>query len=157
MSRYTEEVGQLTGWFRNRLEPLNAFQMTEEDYQRGVDKLPKNLNALTREAFQHWLTQRKYELSYSQTCSAFFGAALALGKLTLIPRHPTFRLGTKVLIREVTNHDTGEKVKNVPATIKSVRGDHHMVTGEVAIGNKRAGSWCIVVHTRDLEKWLVLR
>src|ERR1044072_359639 len=129
MGRYVDESRQLEGWFRNRLTNIDPFQMTEEEYLGGVDNLPPHLKQLTTEAFDHWLQHRGYQLSYSQMCGSFFAAVGALKKITLVSRHPVFRLYTAVLIREVTVRGTDDKVFNVPAKITSVRGDDHVITG----------------------------
>src|SRR4051812_48281528 len=101
MGTYDTETQQLTGWFRNRLALVDPFMMTEENYQAGTDKLPGDLKVLIKAASDHWSDHRKYQLSYQQMHKAFFGAAFATNKLTLVPRHPQFRLGTQVLIKKV--------------------------------------------------------
>jgi hypothetical protein len=157
LSRYKVEIAELIGWFKNRLKDRSPFQMTEEDYRSGTDALPKDLASLVDEASKHWENERKYELSYSQICHSFFTAAKSLDKIVLIAKHPLFRLDTPVFIKEVTVRETNEKLRDIPALITSVRGDEHVVTGIVAIGNLKAHRWCIVVKTEKLEEELTIR
>lgn len=157
MGRYEDEVAQLVGWFENRLRGRPSFQMTEEDHRSGTDALPEDLASLVKEAFGHWLKTRKYELSYNQLCRAFFVAAKASGKITLVSKHPVFRLGTLVFIKESVARETGEKLYNLPAVITSVRGEEHVVTGVVGVGDAAAHCWCVVLKTDELEENLSLR
>ena len=78
---YEQQIKDLTAWFKDRIAAFDPFDMTRGDYKAGIDKLPKNYHGLTTEAFDLWLSEKHYELSYNQMCKAFFGAALELKKV----------------------------------------------------------------------------
>lgn len=158
MSRYIEEIDQLTEWFSKRLAYMPAFSMTEEDYLAGTDCLSVSHKILVKKAIKHWGKHRRYELSYNQLNRAFFAAAFELGKITLIPWHPVFHLGSEVTVNEVTT-TSGKTFTDVPGKITSVSGDVHIVTLEVAAieGDKKPGSSCVRIRTDDLNESLVSR
>lgn len=83
--RYSEEVDALRDWYAERLPALGPFTMTQGDYNAGTDRLPHSHSHLPRKAFNEWLTDRQYELSYNQSCQAFFAAANSLKLLTVEP------------------------------------------------------------------------
>lgn len=76
-SRYEMEVRLLTNYFRERLAVCGPLAMTDERRKIGTDSLTGLHGDLVRGSFVEWLAMRNYELSYNQTCKAFF-AALAL-------------------------------------------------------------------------------
>lgn len=81
--RYAKEVNDLREWLKQRLPALGKIKLTEAQWKAGTDsledaELPYHRD-LVRGAFIEWLTMRKYELSYSQMCCAFFGAAEECG------------------------------------------------------------------------------
>lgn len=81
--RYSEEVDALKAWYAERLPALGPFTMSQSDYDAGIDSLPESHTGLAQEAFNEWITNRKYELSYNQSCQAFFAAANSLKLLTV--------------------------------------------------------------------------
>jgi hypothetical protein len=72
---YRNQIADLTDWFAVRLKTMGPPRPTEQERIRGVDALPERYRKLTAEAFQVWLAERNYELSYNQLCIAFFMAA----------------------------------------------------------------------------------
>ena len=80
--QYKNAIAQAQAWFAERLPTLPEIHISRADFSAGTDALRReDLNALVGECFQHMLTKHKYELSYSQQCRAFFGAADALGRI----------------------------------------------------------------------------
>lgn len=77
---YIKQINDLQEWYEKELEKLPEFTMTEAEYKNGVDSLPEPYLSLTTEAFNEWLKEKNYELSYYQTCNAFFQAANKLSK-----------------------------------------------------------------------------
>lgn len=72
--RYQDEIKALTEYFSLRLPACGPLTLTPEERSAGVDSL-KGLHAdLVRGAFVEWIAIRDYELSYNQTCIAFFTA-----------------------------------------------------------------------------------
>lgn len=78
---YRDTVNSLYAWFKQEIVLYPDICLTETEYNRGVDALAEPYKSLLDYAFQKWLYAYKYELSYSQTCSAFFAAAEEFGKL----------------------------------------------------------------------------
>lgn len=155
MSRYEDEIADLIAYFKKQLVAHESFNMTEEEYQNGWASLPSDsLKDIARKAFDKWMSERSYELSYKQVCVSFFQAARELEKFTLVPRHPIFRLGTCVLIKCVYGEDGCEE--NVPGCITSVCGDEHIVTITASLWGKSGGSFCEVIHTNELDERLCL-
>jgi hypothetical protein len=62
---------------------LSKVTLTEDQYKAGTDSLDRYHSDLVQAAFIEWLTMRKYELSYNQSCVAFFSAAKDLGLLEI--------------------------------------------------------------------------
>lgn len=87
--RYSKEVNDLIAWFEERLPEKGAFVMSQADYQTGVDALKSPQHSLVNVAFTEWLSARQYDLSYNQTCQAFFAAAKNLNLLTIGQRQET--------------------------------------------------------------------
>jgi hypothetical protein len=79
--KYKQQIADLTDWFVERLPALGPVVLTEGEHKVGVDSLSGDHAELAREAFDVWLSERRYELSYNQTCNAFFAAAGRCGLL----------------------------------------------------------------------------
>ena len=71
---YVDHVDDLTAWFSKRLNLLSPVVYTREERDVGIDALPKHIRGLAKQAFDVWLKERNYELSYQQTCMAMFAA-----------------------------------------------------------------------------------
>jgi hypothetical protein len=71
---YQDEVKALTEYFTARLPVCGPLTLTDAERSRGVDSLKGLHSDLVRDAFVEWLAIRNYELSYNQTCIAFFTA-----------------------------------------------------------------------------------
>lgn len=156
-NRYNNEVSLLTGWFKNRIR--KPVTMAEEDFLAGIDSAPEDVQKLAKEASEHWRKHRGYELSYSQLCSAFFDAIRKKKMLTLIPRHPVFRLNTLVVLDylPISGGGRDDFVRDVPAKISGVKGDEHMIEPLVKIGNDdQPGRTCAFLQTSELEQHLQL-
>lgn len=80
---YNQQIDDLCTWFTERLEKLPVVTMSAVDYSRGTDSLTGEHAAMVKEAFDVWLTERNYELSYNQICMAFFFVARKIGKLVV--------------------------------------------------------------------------
>lgn len=80
---YEQQIVDLRVWFIQRLPAMGDFTMTQDEYKIGCDFLPDPWKALTTEAFNLWKSERGYELSYRQMCSAFFYAASHCGVISL--------------------------------------------------------------------------
>jgi len=78
---YHKMTTELDAWFVARLTGrAESIRMTPESYRVGCDALKEgDLRAMVKEADEVWKKEKNYELSYSQTCVAFFGAANRLG------------------------------------------------------------------------------
>jgi hypothetical protein len=81
--KYNTEVSVLVDYYCQRLPACGPIALTEAEYKRGVDSLAGLHADLVRGSFVEWLSQRNYELSYNQTCSAFFTAAQKLNLLSI--------------------------------------------------------------------------
>lgn len=77
---YRQQVLDLKEWFKKRLQG-ETVTLTTEEYASGTDSLPEPFKRMVQVAFDEWLTERKYELSYNQMCLAFFHAAQEVGAL----------------------------------------------------------------------------
>jgi len=82
MSRYADEVAALTAWFRPKLEG-QTLRISAAQHHQGTDGLPEPFHGMVTEAFDEWLYNRNYELSYNQMCVAFYGAAMLEEVLTI--------------------------------------------------------------------------
>lgn len=71
---YGKEIDILAAWFHDKIEPWQHMEISEEQRKNGVDDIPEILKEITLEAFREWGRSRSYELSYNQTCIAFFAA-----------------------------------------------------------------------------------
>lgn len=81
--RYTDAISQARAFFAERFPAMPEIQISQADFQAGTDSLHRpDIRALLAECFDYMLTQRGYELSYSQQCHAFFGAAGVLPRTT---------------------------------------------------------------------------
>lgn len=78
---YHQQIEELRDWFKAKLAALPEVVLTKYEYSAGTDSLKAPHAPLTKQAFDEWLAQRNYELSYNQMCSGFFTAARDLGKL----------------------------------------------------------------------------
>jgi len=87
--RYAKEVEDLRAWFMERLPVCGSISLTTDQYKAGCDSLAGLHHDLVRASSTEWLTKRRYELSYNQTCCAFFGAAKALNLLIVDGQQPT--------------------------------------------------------------------
>jgi hypothetical protein len=81
---YNKQVTDLTAWFTVRLNDTPRRSISKSDYLMGVDSLPEQLSVIVKEAFDTWIRDRKYELSYNQMCNAFFQAAATTGKVQVV-------------------------------------------------------------------------
>jgi hypothetical protein len=81
MEDYIKQINDLREWFKNELKSFPVLEMSRASYRGGVDSLPENYRQLTNRAFNVWLDEKRYELSYNQMCQAFFRAANDLGLL----------------------------------------------------------------------------
>lgn len=151
--RYSQETDKLQSHFKAAMVELKEpIRITEQEYKMGTDSLLKTSHGdLIREAVDKWNSKGEYELSYSQLCRAFFGAARELGKLDVVLAHPDFPLGVEVFIREVVDKRSGWRERMVPATKTSVSGDEHIFTHD---SNR---SLCSVFSTKDLSDALLIR
>lgn len=78
-THYTNAIAQAQAFLTERLSALPDIHISRADFHAGTDALRRpDVKALVTECFEHMLTAHKYELSYSQQCRAFFGAAGAL-------------------------------------------------------------------------------
>lgn len=71
---YRQQIIDLTEWFTVRLRRMPFIRPTEAQKVRGIDALPQPYRDLAKEAFDLWLAERSYELSYNQMCIAFWSA-----------------------------------------------------------------------------------
>jgi hypothetical protein len=69
---YYQQITDLTNWLKVRLPALGPFSPTPHQRIIGLDVFPEPFKKLQQEAFELWLSEREYELSYSQVCNAFF-------------------------------------------------------------------------------------
>ena len=90
---YAKQIDDLRVWFRERLPAHGQISLTKDQWKAGVDSLTGYHADLVRAAHIEWLTTRKYELSYNQTCVAFFGAADDCDLLDVEPPHQTTTSG----------------------------------------------------------------
>ncbi len=79
--KYHQQTEELRDWFKAKLAARPEVVLTKSEYSAGTDSLKEPHAPLTKQAFDEWLDQRNYELSYSQMCNGFFAAARELGKL----------------------------------------------------------------------------
>lgn len=83
---YIKQVSDLTTWFSNIIIDLPDLELTEHQTHEGTDSISKT-NIYYRKvidlAFDIWLKQKNYELSYNQLNSAFFTALKNLNKLII--------------------------------------------------------------------------
>jgi hypothetical protein len=71
---YQKQVNDLRAWFATRLPALGPIELSHAEIEGGIDSLTGEHKNLTDTAFNEWLTERNYELSYNQMCNAFFEA-----------------------------------------------------------------------------------
>lgn len=76
---YYKHAKDLEQWFTDRLPALGKFKITYTELQRGCDSLSEPWQSLVKEAFDYWLSECRWELSYRQMCCAFFAAAKTCG------------------------------------------------------------------------------
>lgn len=81
MESYTKQINDLREWFKNEMKFFPVLEMSQAEYKGGTDNLPENYALLRDRAFNIWLNEKRYELSYNQMCVAFFRAANDLGLL----------------------------------------------------------------------------
>lgn len=156
MSRYDDEVKQLTGWFRNRLRSMDILEMAEADYSKGTATLEGAYKELMTAAVLYWQKERSYELSYQQVNVAFFNAANQVGRLKLIPKHPRFRIGSKVVVRKVISANR-EVWVNVPGVIAKVIDDIYTVNLRIAMGDdSQPGRSSVSIERQKLDSVLTL-
>lgn len=74
---YGYQIDKLAEWFADKIAPWKHVEISKEQRSSGVDSVPDILRAIAEEAFREW-GARRYELSYNQTCVAFFAAWDAL-------------------------------------------------------------------------------
>lgn len=80
--KYLQQITDLTAWFVGRFANLPPLAMTDGDIALGCDAVKDEAyRRIIAESFGEWLNERSYELSYSQTCSAFFAALTESNKL----------------------------------------------------------------------------
>lgn len=78
-THYIDAIEKAQAFFAERLPALPDIHISHADFHAGTDALRRHdVKALVSDCFEHMLTAHKYELSYSQQCRAFFGAAGAL-------------------------------------------------------------------------------
>ncbi len=80
---YHKQIADARDWFKIEMATLPVFVPSEAEYVNGIDRLNEPYAALTKRAFDEFLNNRNYELSYNQLSLAFFAAADELGKLAL--------------------------------------------------------------------------
>lgn len=82
---YNDRVLELTEWFEERLPEGGLITISQDEYEVGIDSFsPVGFHGKLRmQAFDHWLRERHYELSYNQMCIAFFQAARNLDLLAI--------------------------------------------------------------------------
>lgn len=86
---YKKQIEDLRVWFQEKLKPLPEIRMSRAQYQTGFDAIEnETVKALIAEAFNIWLNDKKYELSYNQMNQGFFWALTDLQKLN-ITEQPT--------------------------------------------------------------------
>ncbi len=83
MEDYIKQINDLREWFKSEMKYFPILEMSQSEYSGGVDYLPENYGQLRDRAFNIWLNERHYELSYNQMCQAFFRAANDLGLLNI--------------------------------------------------------------------------
>lgn len=72
--RYYQEIADLQKYFEAQIATFPPIQISEEQKRVGIDALPEVYRSLNLFAFNKWLTERNYELSYNQACNAMFAA-----------------------------------------------------------------------------------
>ena len=72
--RYYQEIADLQEYFEAQIAGFPSISITEEQKRIGMDALPEVYRSLNSFAFNKWLTERNYELSYNQACNAMFAA-----------------------------------------------------------------------------------
>lgn len=72
--RYYQEIADLQEYFETQIADFPSISITEEQKRIGIDALPEVYRSLNSFAFNKWLTERNYELSYNQACNAMFAA-----------------------------------------------------------------------------------
>jgi hypothetical protein len=79
--RYKQEVADLSQWFLDKMAPLPPLKVSQAQVNIGTDMLKGQWKTLVKTAFDSWLNEREYELSYNQMNVAFWWAAKECGKL----------------------------------------------------------------------------
>lgn len=72
--RYNQEIVDLKIFFAEQTAAFPPIEITDEQRRVGIDALPEAYRSLNLSAFNKWLTERNYELSYNQSCIAMFAA-----------------------------------------------------------------------------------
>lgn len=72
--RYYQEIAGLQRYFAEQIKTFPSIEITDEQRRRGIDALPEIYRSLNKFAFDKWLMERNYELSYDQACNAMFAA-----------------------------------------------------------------------------------
>lgn len=72
--RYYQEIADLQKYFEAQITAFPPVSITEEQRRGGIDALPEVYRILNSFAFNKWLIERNYELSYNQVCNAMFAA-----------------------------------------------------------------------------------
>ena len=80
---YYQQIKDLQEWYELQLKSFPVLNISEADYKKGIDALPEAYRQLNLTAFNKWLNEKNYELSYSQSCSALFAAMNHLGLINV--------------------------------------------------------------------------
>jgi hypothetical protein len=81
---YVKQIEDLRDWYKERLPAFGKVVLSADEYKTGTDSLEGFHGDLVKAAFVEWLSMRKYELSYNQSCVAFFSAAKDLELLEVV-------------------------------------------------------------------------
>jgi len=83
--KYILMIELLTHWYEENIKYFPSIKLTEEGYKAGTDSIKeKEYIAVINHAFHKFLYEFKYELSYNQSCNAFFAAMKNLNKLEMV-------------------------------------------------------------------------
>jgi len=114
---YYQQIKDLQEWYELQLKSFPVLNISEADYKKGIDALPEAYRQLNLTAFNKWLNEKNYELSYSQSCSALFAAMNHLGLIE--DDAIDFRNGAKYIPDQVTTaRQSGERVIFYPSEHK---------------------------------------
>lgn len=79
---YRKAVADAQAWLETRLKKMPETVINEGQRREGTDGIHRDdIKMVLAECSEYMLNEHGYELSYSQRCQAFFGAAKSAGRL----------------------------------------------------------------------------